>query len=57
MRLTSEHLQLQQTVKSFIQKELNPHSDAWEEAGMFPMHEVIAKMGKLGLLGIDKPTE
>jgi citronellyl-CoA dehydrogenase len=55
MRFTEEHDQLRRTVRDFVEKELNPHVDEWERAGAFPAHEVFAKAGKLGLLGVNKP--
>jgi citronellyl-CoA dehydrogenase len=55
MRFTEEHNALRQTVANFVDKELNPHADEWEKAGIFPAHEVFKKMGDLGLLGIHKP--
>jgi citronellyl-CoA dehydrogenase len=57
MRLTDEHLQLRRTVHDFVDKELNPRCDEWEEAGAFPAHEVFKKMGDLGLLGVNKPEK
>jgi len=55
MQFTHEHLEIQRTLKRFIDAEINPHVDAWEEAGIFPAHEVFKKLGKLGLLGLTKP--
>ncbi|MEL7044584.1 MAG: acyl-CoA dehydrogenase family protein [Pseudomonadota bacterium] len=55
MRLTDQHRELQRTVGRFVAEELNPNVDAWEEAQTLPCHELMAKAGKLGLLGIDKP--
>jgi len=55
MRFTEEHSQLRRTVRDFIEKEINPHVDTWEREGAFPAHEVFKKMGRLGLLGINKP--
>ena len=55
MRFTEEHQQLRRTVRDFVAKEINPHVDGWERDGAFPAHEVFKKMGKLGLLGINKP--
>jgi citronellyl-CoA dehydrogenase len=55
MRLTEEHAQLRRTVRDFIEKEVNPHAETWEEAGLMPLHELFRKMGKLGLLGVNKP--
>jgi citronellyl-CoA dehydrogenase len=55
MKFTDEHLQLRRTVRDFVEKEINPHVDAWEQAGAFPAHEVFKKAGRLGLLGVNKP--
>ena len=54
MIYTEQHLELQRTVKKFIDTEINPQIDEWERNGIFPAHEVFRKMGKLGLLGINK---
>jgi citronellyl-CoA dehydrogenase len=54
---TTEHTALQDTIRKFIQAEVNPHMDEWEKAGIFPAHEVFKKMGALGLLGVTKPVE
>jgi len=54
---THEHEELKRSLKRFIDAEINPHVDAWEEAEAFPAHDVFSKMGKLGLLGLTKPTE
>jgi citronellyl-CoA dehydrogenase len=55
MILTHEHKELYRTVKKFVEEELNPHVAEWEKAGIWPAHEVLKKMGNLGLLGISKP--
>ena len=55
MRFTEEHQQLRRTVRDFVAKEINPHVDGWERDGAFPAHEVFKKMGRLGLLGVNKP--
>ncbi|MFT3694489.1 MAG: acyl-CoA dehydrogenase family protein [Kofleriaceae bacterium] len=55
MRFTEEHLQLRRTMRSFVEKEINPFVDEWEKAGAFPAHELFKKAGRLGLLGINKP--
>ncbi len=57
MRFTEEHLQLRRTVRDFVEQEINPHVDGWEEAGAFPAKELFKKAGKLGLLGINKPEQ
>ena len=55
MNLTHEHLEIQKTLKRFIDAEINPHVDEWEAAEIFPAHEVFKKLGNLGLLGLTKP--
>ena len=57
MLFTEEHAQLRESLRKFIDKEINPYVDAWEEAGIFPAHEVFRKLGALGFLGITKPVE
>lgn len=52
MQFTAEHEELRRTVARFVQSELNPYVDIWEEAEQFPAHEVFKKLGDLGLLGI-----
>ena len=55
MQFSHEHREIQKTLKRFIDEEINPHVDDWEEAGIFPAHEVFGKLGRLGLLGLTKP--
>ena len=57
MLLTEEHEAIRRTIRRFIGEEINPHVDEWEEAEIFPAHEVFRKMGYLGLLGLTKPVE
>jgi citronellyl-CoA dehydrogenase len=57
MQLTEEHQSLIRTIHNFIASDINPYISEWESAGIFPMHEIIKKMGALGLLGIDKPVK
>lgn len=55
MQYSHEHREIQNTLKRFIEAEINPHVDEWEAAEIFPAHEVFKKMGNLGLLGLTKP--
>jgi len=57
VQYTHEHLEIQKTLKRFIDAEINPHVDEWEAAEIFPAHEVFKRLGKLGLLGLTKPEE
>jgi len=57
MQITHEHQQIFDTTKNFVEKEINPHAEAWEKSGVWPAKEIFRKMGALGLLGINKPEE
>ena len=55
MNYTHEHLEIQKTLKRFIDEKINPHVEQWEEDEIFPAHEVFKGLGDLGLLGLTKP--
>ena len=55
MQYTHEHREIQNTLKRFIESEINPHVDEWEAAEIFPAHQVFKQLGNLGLLGLTKP--
>jgi citronellyl-CoA dehydrogenase len=57
MQFTDQHNEIRRTVRQFVEKEVNPYVNEWEEAGIFPAHELFKKAGDLGLLGIHKPEE
>ena len=57
MEFNQEHDGIRRNVKKFIDTEINPRVDAWEEAGIFPAHELFKKMGDQGYLGINKPAK
>jgi citronellyl-CoA dehydrogenase len=57
MQFTGEHEELRRTWQTLIDREINPFVDEWEREGIFPAHELFPKLGKAGLLGIDKPVE
>ncbi|HTX46034.1 MAG TPA: acyl-CoA dehydrogenase family protein [Solirubrobacteraceae bacterium] len=50
-----EHEQLRDSIRRFVIKELQPHSEEWEE-NTFP-DWVFERMGELGFLGLDKPEQ
>jgi citronellyl-CoA dehydrogenase len=50
---TAEHDAFRAMVRDVVDKEINPHVDDWEEAGIFPAHEVMGTLGRLGLLGLE----
>lgn len=55
MRFTEQHEMLRDTTRRFVETEINPFCDGWEDEGIFPAHAVMKKAGDLGLLGITKP--
>jgi citronellyl-CoA dehydrogenase len=57
MQFTHEHEELRRNLRRFIDHEINPRVDEWEQAEIFPAHEVFKKLGRLGLLGLTKPVE
>ncbi len=54
---TPEHEQFRKTVRDFVEKEINPHCDEWEEAGIFPAHELFPKLAAIGGLGLEYDEE
>src|ERR671931_2950806 len=50
---TDEHEQLRESIGSFVEKELAPHAEEWEET-TFP-DWVFRRMGELGFLGLSYP--
>lgn len=57
MELTEEHEQMRRSLRKFIDQEINPYVDEWEEAEIFPAHELFKKMGDNGFLGVTKPEK
>ena len=48
---TDQHFAFSDSVRKFVQKELMPHINAWEEAETFP-RELYQKAADIGLLGL-----
>jgi acyl-CoA dehydrogenase len=51
-----EHEEFRGIVRRFIEKEVRPHVDSWEEAQQFP-RELFTRFGALDLLGLKYPEE
>ncbi|MDE3070249.1 MAG: acyl-CoA dehydrogenase family protein [Acidobacteriota bacterium] len=49
-----EHDALRESIRAFVERELAPHAEEWEELALFP-DSVFSRMGELGLLGLDMP--
>jgi alkylation response protein AidB-like acyl-CoA dehydrogenase len=50
------HETLRAEIRRYVEKELAPHAEAWEEAEYFP-DSVFWEMGRLGYLGLRYPEE
>lgn len=48
---TEEHALFRQSLRSFLQKEVIPHIDTWEEAGEVP-RAIYQQFGEMGYLGL-----
>jgi acyl-CoA dehydrogenase len=53
---TAEHEELRASIRGFLDRELAPHSQRWEEDRWFP-NEVFPQLAAQGLLGLKYPTE
>jgi acyl-CoA dehydrogenase len=51
-----EHEDFRRSVRGFVEREIAPHVNAWDEAGTFP-RELYRKAAAIGLLGIGYPEE
>jgi alkylation response protein AidB-like acyl-CoA dehydrogenase len=54
--LTEEQEQLRKEVRAFAEREVAPHVSEWDEKSEFP-HEVVKKLGAMGLMGVIFPEE
>jgi len=52
---TEEHEMLRRAVRAFVEKEVTPHVDAWEEEGRIPK-SLWRRLGELGFLGLEFPA-
>jgi acyl-CoA dehydrogenase len=53
---TEEHHIFRATVRKFIEKEIKPHIEHWDEEGEFPI-ELYKKFADQGLMGLTYPAE
>jgi alkylation response protein AidB-like acyl-CoA dehydrogenase len=52
---TEEHEALRASIRSFVDREITPHIDEWEQT-TFP-DSIVRRMGELGFLGLSVPEE
>ncbi|NLA40326.1 MAG: acyl-CoA dehydrogenase [Smithella sp.] len=53
---TEEHNIFRATVRKFVEKEIKPHIEHWDEEGEFPI-ELYKKFADQGLMGLTYPVE
>jgi citronellyl-CoA dehydrogenase len=53
MRLTDDHRAFSDSVRRFVDTDVNPYVDGWEAAGRVPLHDLFGKAAALGLLGLE----
>ena len=56
MRFTEEHELFRKSLRRFVQAEIVPNADQWEEREETP-RELFLRMGELGFLGVEYPRE
>jgi citronellyl-CoA dehydrogenase len=52
---SEEHEELRRSIRAFVEREIVPHVDEWEET-TFP-DSIVGRMGELGFLGLSVPEE
>lgn len=57
MFYTPQHEEMRRSIRSFIERDINPNVQKWEDAEQYPVREIMRKAGSLGFLGINKPVE
>jgi len=55
-QLADEQKEIKRSVREFAENEIRPHIMEWDEDQRFP-HEVISKLGPMGMMGVAFPAE
>jgi len=53
VQFTADHEAFRQAARGVLEREVTPHAQEWEEAGIFPAHELFKALGTAGLLGLE----
>lgn len=57
MRFDEDQEAFRKSVRGVIETEINPHIDEWEEAAIFPAHELFPKLADIGVFGLEYEPE
>ena len=49
MKWTEEHQSIREITAKFVDNEINPFVDQWEEDGIFPAHECRTEVADVGM--------
>ncbi|MFD3165030.1 acyl-CoA dehydrogenase family protein [Herpetosiphon sp. NSE202] len=55
MYFNPDHEMFRQTIRRFVEREINPFVEQWEHERCFPGHALFKKLGELGALGVSYP--
>lgn len=55
--LTPEHEMFRNSLRRFVEREIDPHVEQWEAQKCFPGRQLFPKLGELGALGPSYPEE
>lgn len=53
MEWTDDHDRFRSSVRGVLDREVQPYVDEWEDAGIFPAHQVFKSLGAAGLFGLE----
>jgi citronellyl-CoA dehydrogenase len=53
MQWTDDHDRFRQSVRGVLDREVQPYVDEWEDAGIFPGHQLFKALGSAGLFGLE----
>src|SRR3989442_7689478 len=48
---TADHDELREVVRTFVERAIRPHVEEWEAGGDFPVRDLFAQAGTVGLFG------
>ena len=57
LKYTKEHRAFRESVRIFLETEITPYADEWDEKSYFPYKEVVKPMAELGFFGTVIPEE
>jgi len=53
VHFTEDHHAFRTSCRAVLEREIAPHFDQWEAEGAFPGHDLFARLGEAGLLGLE----